>query len=275
MSSDNTTDSKTGVCPVDHKKYSPDTRSPPNDPRSSSSCPIDEPPDTGTDTTIGHFHNMAKVIQNRESNDPHDIIPGMEIPATGRGNSESGQEWLNPSANQLYRSLARKNKPIEHEDSLSVAAIHAIVTQQTWDNIMKYEDLHSHQCKTPKLARFEGKDGYYSPKAKFFHYIMGLPWPYDRHDWTVDRCGKEVEYVIDYYAIPVSSERNQEIANRPESEQEKKEVEGTDRYAPFIQDEDIEFMYTIDARPKMNSFGNLVDRFKLAWRAWRNGEQWF
>lgn len=23
--------------------------------------------------------------------------------------------------------------------------------------------------------------------------------PFDRHDWTVDRCGKEVRYVIDFY----------------------------------------------------------------------------
>jgi len=25
------------------------------------------------------------------------------------------------------------------------------------------------------------------------------PEPFDRHDWIVDRCGKEVRYVIDYY----------------------------------------------------------------------------
>ena len=25
--------------------------------------------------------------------------------------------------------------------------------------------------------------------------------PFDRHDWTVDRCGKEVRYIIDYYAV--------------------------------------------------------------------------
>lgn len=24
--------------------------------------------------------------------------------------------------------------------------------------------------------------------------------PFDRHDWYVDRCGKEVRYIIDYYA---------------------------------------------------------------------------
>ena len=23
--------------------------------------------------------------------------------------------------------------------------------------------------------------------------------PFDRHDWYVDRCGKEVRYVIDFY----------------------------------------------------------------------------
>lgn len=23
--------------------------------------------------------------------------------------------------------------------------------------------------------------------------------PFDRHDWIVDRCGKEVRYIIDYY----------------------------------------------------------------------------
>ncbi len=28
---------------------------------------------------------------------------------------------------------------------------------------------------------------------------MGGPLPFDRHDWTVDRCGKEVRYVIDFY----------------------------------------------------------------------------
>ncbi len=23
--------------------------------------------------------------------------------------------------------------------------------------------------------------------------------PFDRHDWIVERCGKEVRYIIDYY----------------------------------------------------------------------------
>jgi cytochrome c heme-lyase len=24
-------------------------------------------------------------------------------------------------------------------------------------------------------------------------------YPFDRHDWIVDRCGKDVRYIIDYY----------------------------------------------------------------------------
>merc|ERR1712129_666102 len=111
----------------------------------------------------------------------------------------------------------------------------------------------------PKLARFEGRDGVRSPKARFFHYAMGMPWPYDRHDWTVDRCGKEVEYVIDYYAIPVANEHNQQIVSNIETvqgQEGKEEGDGNGRYAPFISDDNIDFMYTIDARPKLNSFGN-------------------
>jgi len=23
--------------------------------------------------------------------------------------------------------------------------------------------------------------------------------PFDRHDWVIDRCGKQVRYIIDYY----------------------------------------------------------------------------
>jgi cytochrome c heme-lyase len=30
--------------------------------------------------------------------------------------------------------------------------------------------------------------------------LLGYHAPFDRHDWVVDRCGKRVEYVIDFYA---------------------------------------------------------------------------
>uniref|UniRef100_A0A672KDM0 Holocytochrome c-type synthase n=1 Tax=Sinocyclocheilus grahami TaxID=75366 RepID=A0A672KDM0_SINGR len=50
----------------------------------------------------------------------------------------------------------------------------------------------------PSLRRFGGKAKEFSPRARIRHW-MGYELPFDRHDWIVDRCGKEVRYVIDYY----------------------------------------------------------------------------
>jgi cytochrome c heme-lyase len=38
-----------------------------------------------------------------------------------------------------------------------------------------------------------------SPKARI-NTILGYAPPFDRHDWVVDRCGKRVDYIIDFYA---------------------------------------------------------------------------
>lgn len=34
-----------------------------------------------------------------------------------------------------------------------------------------------------------------------FSILCSYDLPFDRHDWIVDRCGKEVRYIIDYYDI--------------------------------------------------------------------------
>lgn len=60
--------------------------------------------------------------------------------------------------------------------------------------------------------------------------------PFDRHDWIVDRCGKEVRYVIDYY----DGEINQ------------------DTYQFSI----------LDVRPAFDSLGAVWDRMKVAWWRW-------
>lgn len=36
------------------------------------------------------------------------------------------------------------------------------------------------------------------PSAQLVQH-NSAPKPFDRHDWVIDRCGKEVRYVIDYY----------------------------------------------------------------------------
>ncbi len=181
-------------------------------------------------------HHNVKV--ERAAGEAGDFVPDSTIPAAGRGNSDDGKNWLNPSANQLFRALARKNKPIESDDAPAVAMVHEMVTNGTWAAIMEYEAMHSHKCRAPKLDRFQGMDGIYSAKAKLVRLMTGAV-PFDRHDWYINRCGKEVKYIIDYYEIP---EPNGQIS------------------------------YSVDARPAPTPSG-IWDRMRMAWKKWRAGEQ--
>jgi len=182
-------------------------------------------------------HRAAIEKLTPEEQKVYDQVPSSTIPAKGTGNSEDGQRWLNPSANQLYRSFMRKDKPIDQEDSPSVAVVHEAVTTQSWEQIMEYEQFHKGTCSNPSLARFQGMYGIPTMKSRFMGTFFGVK-PYDRHDWTVDRCGKEVKYIIDYYA-----------AEQPHG--------GLEMF--------------IDARPAV-TFGGVVDRVRLAWNRYRRGE---
>ena len=55
------------------------------------------------------------------------------------------------------------------------------------------------RCGGPKLASFAGDSSKLTPKARFYT-LLGYHAPFDRHDWTVDRCGEKIEYVIDFYS---------------------------------------------------------------------------
>lgn len=92
-------------------------------------------------------------------------IPGGVIPASGRGNSEDGAHWVNPTPAELFRALRRNNKIIDEEDAYAVAFIHSAVVDTTWDQIMQYEALHAHECDDITLNRFEGKYGHHTIKS--------------------------------------------------------------------------------------------------------------
>ncbi|KAG0725882.1 Cytochrome c-type heme lyase [Chionoecetes opilio] len=66
--------------------------------------------------------------------------------------------------------------------------------------------------------------------------------PFDRHDWIVDRCGKEVRYIIDYYDGGSVDPENHRFA-------------------------------MLDVRPAMDSFENVWDRMVVAWWRWTQSEK--
>ena len=89
-----------------------------------------------------------------------------------------------------------------HLDSVTYFDLiqHIFCITEAWQEVLKWEALHADECKNPKLKSFGGKATDYSPRARF-RALMGYQLPFDRHDWIVDRNGKEVRYVIDYYDV--------------------------------------------------------------------------
>ena len=101
----------------------------------------------------------------------------------------------------FYNAMQRKGWSPREDDMSSVVAIHNAVNEQTWKEILKWEQLHKDECGQPRLVRFQGRPTDYSPKARF-RSLIGYQLPFDRHDWVVDRCGKKVTFS---YSMPPAS----------------------------------------------------------------------
>ena len=91
-------------------------------------------------------------------------------------------------------------------------------------------------------------DDKYAVWVNLFFLFASYELPFDRHDWIIDRCGKRVRYIIDYY-----------------------DVGDEDSYKKG------EFVH-LDCRPALDSFGAVVDRtrvafLRFAWfiKSWKDG----
>ena len=109
------------------------------------------------------------------------------------------QVWIYPSEQMFFNAMRRKKWDANEEDMKVVVPIHNAVNEQCWKRILEWEAVNGTECKQPKLLKFQGKPRDYSPKARMFQ-LLGYKLPFDRHDWTVDRCGTLVTYVIDFYS---------------------------------------------------------------------------
>lgn len=152
------------------------------------------------------------------------------IPKTG-----ASAHWEYPSPQQFFNALLRRNKSAEEETMASVVHVHNKVNEDSWNQVLEWEKLHS-KCVEPSLQRFVGKSEELSPKAFVRQKLkMGAGEElFDRHDWFVDRCGeKSVRYIIDYY--------------------DTSGVAGADPRALNVR---------IDTRPALDSFGAVWDRIR-------------
>ncbi|KAF9107781.1 Cytochrome c1 heme lyase [Mortierella sp. GBA35] len=113
--------------------------------------------------------------------------------------NDEGEVWIYPSEQMFFNAMKRKNWNPREEDMKFVVPIHNMVNEMAWKHILRWEKGMANTCGGPKLVKFEGKPKEITPKARIRSW-MGYTLPFDRHDWVVDRCGKQVTYIIDFYS---------------------------------------------------------------------------
>ncbi|XP_041475403.1 holocytochrome c-type synthase-like [Lytechinus variegatus] len=207
-----------------------------------SECPMS----TGTNTLV--VDNKTDDINPANRMPPPNQRPAPDQPfslSTDRQTSSipragKDENWVYPSQQMFWNAMLRKgwrwqSDEIQQEDMHNIINIHNANNEQAWKEVLKWEAMHAKECPCPKLASFGGRYNDLSPRAKMRCW-MGYERPFDRHDWIVDRCGKKVRYIIDYYDGGTVDKKTFEFA-------------------------------ILDVRPAMDSPGAMWDRMKASY--WR------
>ncbi|KAG5192378.1 cytochrome c/c1 heme lyase-domain-containing protein [Tribonema minus] len=129
-------------------------------------------------------------------------IPKGEV--TPQHQPEGANVWVYPSEQQYFNAMKRKGWEAQEQDVPIVLAIHNAVNEQGWSKVREWEAMRGGD---PKLKEFRGRPNDISPKAWFKTNVLGYKPPFDRHDWVVESAGREVRYVIDFYAGKGTPER--------------------------------------------------------------------
>lgn len=143
---------------------------------------------TPTDRSPNAAERAALPPSNAEADTGHDAATG---------------NWIYPSQEMFFNAMKRKGHSAEPSDMSSVVPIHNAVNERAWAEIKAWEagQPGSEECGGgPKLVSFAGDSKALTPRARWNNWVYGWKEPFDRHDWVVDRCGRRVEYVIDFYS---------------------------------------------------------------------------
>ncbi|XP_030370251.1 cytochrome c-type heme lyase [Scaptodrosophila lebanonensis] len=228
-------------CPM-HQKHQGDKQSasavPPHPKMSSASeCPVQH------DNSDVNPLNMMPPANQQPAPDQPFPLPTDRQTSTIPKVTEDGsvQFWQYPSQQMFWNAMLRKGwrwkkEDVSQKDMGDIIRIHNANNEQAWQEVLKWEALHAKECGNPRLKSFGGKAKDFSPRARF-RSLLGYELPFDRHDWIVDRCGKDVRYVIDYY-------------------------DGG------LVDKDYRFAL-LDVRPAMDSFDNVWDRMRVTYMRWK------
>ncbi|KAK9337876.1 hypothetical protein LIPSTDRAFT_49747 [Lipomyces starkeyi NRRL Y-11557] len=186
---DSTKDKASTECPVSQKTTSP----------SSESCPVDH-----SARSIWMKPENASRLSAPTANpstSEESLGKVRDVSSIPRAEAFTGSSnWVYPSEEMFFNAMKRKHWNPQTQDMKTVVPIHNAVNERAWMEILKWEaSTGANSCGGPKLVSFSGDSSKLSPRARI-NMLFGYQRPFDRHDWVVDRCGKRIEYVIDFYA---------------------------------------------------------------------------
>ncbi|KAF2479815.1 cytochrome c/c1 heme-lyase [Neohortaea acidophila] len=142
-------------------------------------------PRAAGDPSTQNSAERAAIPPNREQDTGHDRDSG---------------NWVYPSQEMFFNAMKRKGHDPQAADMATIVPIHNAVNERAWREIQAWEaGRGSEACGGPKLVSFSGDSSKLSPRARW-NVLVGYQKPFDRHDWVVDRCGKRVDYIIDFYS---------------------------------------------------------------------------
>ncbi|KAF8074737.1 cytochrome c/c1 heme-lyase [Lyophyllum atratum] len=233
-------------CPVPHKTVDASAASCPvahDAPAKAAQCPIDH-------EGVNPLNQMPHLAQAPAPNQTIQLSTERTGSSIPRDNSA---KWDYPSPQQFYNALVRKGWETPEEHVETMVDIHNFLNERAWMEVLKWEKRqYTHD--DIQLARFKGRPGEMSPKARFWMFAGWLlpsrfnsDAPFDRHDWVVRRpqTGEEVRYVIDYYSAPP-------------------EPDGSP-------------VFSLDVRPALDSFGSVKERISVAteeaWTTFRHEQK--
>jgi len=191
-------------------------------------------------------NTMDQMIKQRE-----DFDQNQEDPCQKEKNSfypfqklfrskTFGESWKWNDEDIDQNTMDQMIKQREDQNTMNLMIKHRNVDHEAaWEEIMKWESRHTNKedgSTDSKMHSSECKATEYSPKARF-GAMIGFKPPFDRHDCVIDRDGKEVRYIVDYY--------HDKDPSNPDAAK-------------------------IDVRPALDSLDAFQDRMKFAWGQWSN-----
>jgi cytochrome c heme-lyase len=186
---------ESGSCPVS----TTDAASSSSSSSSTGSCPVGSTSGAYNPLVGDYKYGQARQPGQKVPLDTHrqrSTIPKGEV--TPQHQPAGHGTWVYPSEQQYFNAMKRKGWDAQPEDVPVVLAIHNAVNEQGWAKVREWEALRGDA--EPKLKEFRGRPTDISPKAWFKSNVLGYKPPFDRHDWVVESGGREVRYVIDFYA---------------------------------------------------------------------------